>query len=818
MLKLVNINKVYTVGDMRVEALKNVSLEFRKNEMVSILGPSGCGKTTMLNIIGGLDKYTSGDLVINGVSTKEYRECDWDAYRNASIGFVFQSYNLISHQTVLENVELALTLSGVSPSERKQRAIKALEEVGLGDQLKKKPNQLSGGQMQRVAIARALINNPDIVLADEPTGALDSVTSVQIMDLLKEVAKTRLVILVTHNGELAEQYSDRIIKLLDGKIVSDTNPVKPEGEQKTTKQRPKKTAMSFVSAFKLSIRNLFTKKMRTFITSFAGSIGIIGVALILALSSGFSGYIDRMQEDTMSSYPLTVATASVDMASMMSLMELPGLSKYPTAQEIYINKITEKLQSTITNNKITDKYVEEAIETINPEWVTDVVYNTGAAINLYKKASQDNNGNVQMKSIDMSGVMGMGGWKRIINNPELIESQYDVLKGKLPENKEELVLVVDDYNQLLDISFTGALGMSESEIKDKDKISFEDIFKLEYRLVFNDQLYDYDSNTNKFAANTVLTSDEYEKTLPLKIVGIVRLKEEATGGSLSGTIGYHGDLMDYILEKEAQSQIVEWQKNNADIKYTGESYEYLAKQNIASQAEQFGVDKNVLMALPIEYWPESLKASVQAEKERLYNSSLATLGGSLTPVQIDIYPKDFESKEKIKDHLDAYNRQLESQNEDPVAYSDMMGLMFDALGVMVDAVSYVLIAFTSISLVVSSIMIGVITYTSVLERTKEIGILKALGARKKDISRVFNAETISIGFAAGLIGVLFTWLVAIPINSLLYSLTTIPNLMTLGVVPAAILVGISVFLTFVAGLVPSRVAARKDAVIALRTE
>ncbi|MBR2029581.1 MAG: ABC transporter ATP-binding protein, partial [Clostridia bacterium] len=381
MLKLVNINKVYTVGDMRVEALKNVSLEFRKNEMVSILGPSGCGKTTMLNIIGGLDKYTSGDLIINGVSTKEYRECDWDAYRNASIGFVFQSYNLISHQTVLENVELALTLSGVSQSERRQRAVKALEEVGLGDQLKKKPNQLSGGQMQRVAIARALINNPDIVLADEPTGALDSVTSVQIMDLLKEVAKTRLVILVTHNGELAQQYSDRIIKLLDGRIVSDTNPVKPEGEQKTTKQRPKKTAMSFVSAFKLSIRNLFTKKMRTFITSFAGSIGIIGVALILALSSGFSGYIDRMQEDTMSSYPLTIASASVDVTSMMSLMELPGLSKYPTAQEVYINKITEKIQSTITNNEITDEYVQNAIETIDKDLVTDIVYNTGAAIN-----------------------------------------------------------------------------------------------------------------------------------------------------------------------------------------------------------------------------------------------------------------------------------------------------------------------------------------------------------------------------------------------------------------------------------------------------
>ncbi|MBE5748767.1 MAG: ABC transporter ATP-binding protein/permease [Clostridiales bacterium] len=806
MLKLVNINKVYTVGDMRVEALKNVSLEFRKNEMVSILGPSGCGKTTMLNIIGGLDKYTSGDLIINGVSTKEYRECDWDAYRNASIGFVFQSYNLISHQTVLENVELALTLSGVSQSERKQRAIKALEEVGLGDQLKKKPNQLSGGQMQRVAIARALINNPDIVLADEPTGALDSVTSVQIMDLLKEVAKTRLVILVTHNGELAEQYSDRIIKLLDGKVVSDTNPVKPEGEQKTTKQRPKKTAMSFISAFKLSIRNLFTKKMRTFITSFAGSIGIIGVALILALSSGFSGYIDRMQKDTMSSYPLTIASASVDVTSMMSLVELPGLSKYPTAQEVYINKITEKLQATITSNEITDEYVQNAIETIDKDLVTDIVYNTGAAINLYKKASVDDNGNVEMKSVDMNGVMGMGGWKRIINNPELISSQYDILQGKLPGAKNELVLVVDDYNQLLDISIMGALGIDAEDIKDKDKLTFDEIFSLEYKLVLNDELYDQRSD-GTFYKNTLLTEQEYNDSLTMKIVGIVRLKEEATGGSLSGTIGYHGDLTQYILEQEANSGVVEWQKANPDIRFTdGASYFELAKQNSPFK----DVPDFMLNAEMTEY--------IKGEAEKLKNDRLANLGGRTTPIQIDIYPKDFETKELIKDHLNAYNDQLEQQDKSPVAYSDMMGFMFDALGVMVDAVSYVLIAFTSISLVVSSIMIGVITYTSVLERTKEIGILKALGARKKDISRVFNAETISIGFAAGVIGVLFTWIVAIPINSLLYSLTTIPNLMYLGIVPAIILVGISVLLTFIAGLVPSRVAAKKDAVIALRTE
>ena len=810
MLKLVDINKVYKVGDMTVQALKGVSLEFRKNEMVSILGPSGCGKTTMLNIIGGLDKYTSGDLIINGISTKEYRDCDWDAYRNASIGFVFQSYNLISHQTVLENVELALTLSGVGPAERKQRAIKALQEVGLGDQLKKKPNQLSGGQMQRVAIARALINNPDILLADEPTGALDSATSVQIMDLLKEVAKTRLVIMVTHNGELAEQYSDRIIRLMDGKIISDTHPVKSE-DQKTTKQRPKKTAMSMVAAFKLSIRNLFTKKMRTFITSFAGSIGIIGVALILALSSGFSGYIDRMQEDTMSSYPITVASSSVDVASIMSLVEMPKLDKYPTAQEIYINKITEKLQSTIKDNEITEEYVNNAIKTLDPAWVNDIVYNTGAEINLYKKASTDNNGNVQLKSISMGGTMGMGGWKRIINNPELIDSQYDVIGGKLPENKGELVLVVDDYNQLMDMAVTGALGFDEKYIKDIDKISFEDIFNLEYKIVLNDELYKQQSN-GKFVKDTLLTADEYDKSLTLKIVGIVRLKEEATGGSLSGTIGYHGDLMSYILEKNSNSQVVKWQKENKDTKYSdGSSYLTKAKATVMQREPS-------LLTKPFEEWDEEDKQSVYKVAESLCNNSLSLLGGRFVPTQIDIYPKDFESKEKIKEHLDAYNAELKKQKKTPVAYSDVMGIMFEALGIMVDAVSYVLIAFTSISLVVSSIMIGVITYTSVLERTKEIGILKALGARKKDISRVFNAETVSIGFTSGMIGVVFTWLVSIPVNSLLYSLTTIPNLMTLGIIPAAILVAISIGLTFIAGLVPAKVAAHKDAVIALRTE
>ncbi len=811
MLKLVDINKVYKVGDMTVQALKGVSLEFRKNEMVSILGPSGCGKTTMLNIIGGLDKYTSGDLIINGISTKEYRDCDWDAYRNASIGFVFQSYNLISHQTVLENVELALTLSGVGPAERRQRAIKALQEVGLGDQLKKKPNQLSGGQMQRVAIARALINNPDILLADEPTGALDSVTSVQIMDLLKEVAKTRLVIMVTHNGELAEEYSDRIIRLLDGKIISDTNPVKSE-DQKTTKQRPKKTSMSLRAALKLSLRNLLTKKVRTFITAFAGSIGIIGVALILALSSGFNNYIDKMQEETMSSYPITISSSSFDVSSVTSMIVQSGnLEKFPTAQKIFINKITEKAKATFVENNVTEEYVDAAVRTIDPSLVNDIIYDTGAKIHLYKKQSVDANGRVQMKSIDMSPQSALGGWKRIVDNQGLIESQYDILAGKLPTQKDEVILCIDSYNQLMDMIVTGNLGVSTEDLEEKDSFTFDEIFGLEYKILLNDALYEQRSN-GTFYTNTLLEAEEYEDSLTIKIVGIVRLKEGAAGGALSGAIGYHGSLVDYIIEENTQSKVVKWQKAHPDTHYS-DGYSYLA----AAYATYLAADDD-LKKLPYEEWDSKVKKNVELLAKSYYDKNMGTLGGSTVPTKIEIYPKDFDSKEKIRAHLDAYNDQLKQQGKEPVVYSDMMGLIFEAVGVLIGAVTSVLVAFTSISLVVSSIMIGIITYISVLERTKEIGILKSLGSRKKDISRVFNAETGTIGFVAGLIGVSFTWLISLPINQLLLSLTSIPNLMHLGIIPAIILVGISMGLTLIAGFVPAKVAARKDAVIALRTE
>lgn len=459
MLKLIGINKVYKVSDMEVQALKNIDLEFRESELVSVLGPSGCGKTTMLNIIGGLDKYTEGDLIINGISTKQYKDSDWDAYRNSTIGFVFQNYNLISHLSVVENVELALTLSGISSSERRARAIQALKEVGLENQVNKKPNQLSGGQMQRVAIARALINNPDIVLADEPTGALDSVTSLQIMDMLKEVAKTRLVIMVTHNAELAEKYSNRIIKLLDGEILSDSNPIDSKTVEENVSKRPKKTAMSFITAFMLSLKNLFTKKVRTFITAFAGSIGIIGVALILALSSGFNAYIAKMQSDTLSSYPLTISSSAFDMTSVMSMMQLPDAEKYPQANEIYINKVQEKLSNLFKENKITDEYIDNAIKTIDSNLTYGILYSNDIDFNIYTKTNYSGR--------DITLKVGSK-WVQLVDNDDFINSQYDVLKGKLPSEKDELVLCVDEYNQLTDIELMQSLGIYAN---DKDKFA-----------------------------------------------------------------------------------------------------------------------------------------------------------------------------------------------------------------------------------------------------------------------------------------------------------------------------------------------------------
>ena len=784
MLKLIGINKIYKAGDMEVHALKNINLEFRESELVAVLGPSGCGKTTMLNIVGGLDKYTSGDLIINGISTKEYVDSDWDAYRNSTIGFVFQNYNLISHLTVIENVELALTLSGVSASERRARAEQALKEVGLETQFNKKPNQLSGGQMQRVAIARALVNNPDIVLADEPTGALDSVTSVQIMELLKEVAKTRLVIMVTHNGDLADRYANRIIRLLDGEIISDTNPIDSETLTENVARRPKKTSMSFITAFKLSLKNLFTKKLRTFVTAFAGSIGIIGVALILALSSGFSAYIEKMQTDTLSSFPLTITSSAFDVSNLMSMLQVPDAEEYPEAHEIYVNKVMDKLSALYQSNDITDEYVEEAIKTIDPSLTYGIVYTNGINFNIFTKQSYSGFNRITRIGSE---------WVQLVDNNDFINSQYDVLAGKLPTAYNELVLCVDEYNQVTDVELLQSLGI----LSGKDSYTFDEIMNLEFKLLTNDAVYSrVDTGEKTYFTESSVTQEEYDAGIFLKIVGIVRVNQDTATGSISGTVGYHKDLQDYVLryETENPSEIVTWQKNNPDINcFTGNLYLDEAREENPTASDNF----------------------LQKEADKARVSNLASLGAVSTPQAISIYPVDFESKELIKAHLDAYN---ETEGNTPVYYSDMMGLMVEAMNVLVDAISYVLIAFTSISLVVSSIMIGVIISVSVLERTKEIGILKAIGARKKDISRVFNAESLLVGFAAGALGVIITLLLSIPLNILLSSLTTINGLVALNPWHALLLVAISMLLTFIAGLVPSRSAAKKDAVVALRSE
>lgn len=791
MLKLINIEKNYYMGSTTVQALKKVNLEFRKSEFVAILGPSGCGKTTLLNLIGGLDRYTDGDIVINNKSTKEYKDADWDAYRNHSIGFVFQNYNLIPHLKVLSNVELALTLSGISIEERKKRAIDALNKVGLHDQIYKLPNQLSGGQMQRVAIARALVNDPDILLADEPTGALDSETSIQIMEILKEVAKDRLVIMVTHNPDLANQYATRIIRLLDGVVISDSNPYQAEVAKKdqTKGERLKHTSMSFLTALALSFQNLLTKKARTILTAFAGSIGIIGIALVLALSNGFQSYVDKMQADTLSSYPLIISRESVDFASAAELNMDTSLQEYPEGDTIFINKLMEKLNGIIIRNNITEDYIENVIEKIDPALINGITYSRGVRLNIFKQMSINNLTYYRQISAqnDMSSVMNFSGadiWQEIIDNQSFIESQYDVIAGRLPQNKDEIIIQVDKYNQITDITLL-SLGVL-TPMSSVDTLTFDDLLSLEYKLILNDDLYSYDSVNDRFVSqvdrNDTITADVYNKGLTLKVVGIVRVNELTNTGSITGAIGYTKELTDYILEEAGKSEIVLWQKANP------------SKDPLTGQA--YPADQNV---------------------EEQYYNTMSRLGGITTPKAINIYPVDFKAKTEIKKYLDNYN-QTQEDEVNRIYYTDVMDLLVKSINTTINAISYVLIAFTSISLVVSSIMIGIITYISVLERTKEIGILRSIGARKKDISRVFNAETLIIGFVAGIIGIGVTLLLSIPINIIIDNLVNISNIAALKTYHAIFLVLISMALTLIAGLIPSRIAAKKDPVIALRTE
>ena len=971
MLKLRGIKKDYILGDSVVHALKGLDLEFKESEFVAILGHSGCGKTTLLNIIGGLDQYSSGDLIINGRSTKNFSDGDWDTYRNHSVGFVFQSYNLIPHQNVLSNVELALTLSGVGAAERKARAKAALEKVGLGDQLYKKPNQMSGGQMQRVAIARALVNDPDILMADEPTGALDSETSVQIMDILKEISKDKLVIMVTHNPELASAYASRIIKLKDGLVVGDSDPYDSKGQVKQGRVG-KKTSMSFFTALALSTNNLMTKKARTILTAFAGSIGIIGIALIMSLSNGIQLYIDKIQKDTLASYPITIQAESMDMSSMMtSLMgvQAQAAENQHEKDAVYSSTIMYDMMNSMvsaetqTNNlEAFKKYLESDNTDISP-YVDTIQYSYDLDMNIYARDVDDNivkTDVVALLETAMSETFGgdyssyfstfgqmysvMDVWQEMLPgengeavNP-MVKNQYDVLYGKWPENYDEVVLVVDKNNEVSDLVLY-ALGLkSNSSLADDmqtfmdqedltsevESWSYEDICSRTFRYIYPADQYKWDEEKEEY---TDLTQEDlglrtlYNNGLELKIVGIIRQNEDATAGMMTGAIGYTHGLVEHVVEQAAQKELVQQQLADPEVDvFNGLPFldkedealtdsrkaqaarDYIAAADDEQLAELYvkymsipeddyvqelideqmedttraDIEDAILEYSPgyasmledmdddtlFEYMEEMIAKQVEEQygiqMEKMYSylsdsqlardfsmlsleeddyiwlydhamppvystgsyeDSLKKLGyvDLDSPGTINLYASTFENKDSIADGIEAYNNRVE--DEDKIEYTDVVALLMSSITTIINVISYVLIAFVAISLVVSSIMIGIITYISVLERTKEIGILRAIGASKRDISRVFNAETFIIGLTAGLIGIGATLLLNIPINDIIHDLTGITAINSvLPVTGAVALVIISVFLTFVAGLIPSGLAAKKDPVEALRTE
>ena len=972
MLKLQSIKKDYIAGDSVVHALKGVDLEFRESEFVAILGHSGCGKTTLLNIIGGLDQYTSGDLIINGKSTKNFTDSDWDTYRNHSVGFVFQSYNLIPHQTVLANVELALTLSGVGPAERKARAKEVLEKVGLGDQLYKKPNQMSGGQMQRVAIARALVNDPDILMADEPTGALDSDTSVQIMDLLKEISRDKLIIMVTHNPELAMEYASRVIRLKDGLIVDDSDPYVSGNTESAPASQGKKPSMSFFTALALSTNNLMTKKARTILTAFAGSIGIIGIALIMSLSNGIENYIDKVQKDTLSSYPITIQAETLDMTSMMTSMmgvQAQAEENQHDKDAVYSSTVMYDMMNSMvsaetqTNNlKAFKKYLEDDAGEIAPH-ISSIQYSYDLDMNLYAQDVDDNivkTDVVDLLQSAMSQTFGgdyssyfstfgqmyavMDVWQEMLPgengeavNP-LLKTQYDVLYGKWPEKYDEVVLVVDKNNEVSDLVLY-ALGLkSNSSLADDmqtfmnqenlntqlESWSYEDICGMSFRYIYPADEYKWDEDKEEYVN---MTEEDlglrtlFNNGLEVKIVGIIRQNEDAMSGMMTGSIGYTHDLVEHVVAQAAGKELVRKQLADPEhdvfngLPFLDKEDEALTKSRKAQAARDYidAADDEQLaelyvkyMSIPeesyvqelideqmedttradvedmvLEYYPgyasmleemddETLFDYVeqmiakQAEEqygiqmERMYrylsDSQLAREFGLLSleeedyiwlydhamppvystgsyeaslhklgyvdlksPSSINIYASTFEDKDAIADAIERYNETV--SEDDKIEYTDMVALLMSSITTIINVISYVLIAFVAISLVVSSIMIGIITYISVLERTKEIGILRAIGASKKDVSRVFNAETFIIGLTAGVIGIVSTLLLNIPINIIIHDLTGIMAInSTLPVAGAVGLVIISVALTFIAGLIPSGLAAKKDPVEALRTE
>ncbi len=875
MLELRNIKKIYEIGDTVTEALKGISIGFRQSEFVAVLGPSGCGKTTLLNVIGGLDKYSSGDLIINGRTTKEYKDSDWDKYRNHSIGFVFQSYNLIPHQTVLANVELALTLSGVSKSERKERAMNALAKVGIADQAKKKPNQLSGGQMQRVAIARALVNNPDILLADEPTGALDSATSIQIMDILKEIAKDKLVIMVTHNPELANEYASRIVTLKDGEIIGDNNPFVPEEikkEDKKVKTKKYRTSMSFATALSLSLNNLLTKKTRTLLTSFAGSIGIIGIALILSLSSGFKAYINKVQEDTLTQYPISITKSSVDMSSFMN--EFMGTGEGEIEHEldkIYARPVFGKLANSFSSSykendlKAFKEYVDANRDDIK-DYVTDIKYSYGVKMNVYSKNTND--GVIKVNPMDiMSVIMGdsssensvmtqMGGvnsssdiWTELIDNRELHESQYELIDGHWPEAYNEVVLFVDENHEITDYILC-ALGLEDQaetqktiadimagkSVKDEmQEFTYDEILGLEFSLVptaatyqYNEALKIWEDKSN----NVNYMKELIDDGTTIKIVGIFKPNVNSKATSSTGIIGYTPELTKYCIEKNNEYDVVKAQKDNPDTDiFTGLPFQgtVITIETVMAAIEQMDDQMKAQFAAATQGMTEEEIVAFFTQMTTGGNTTNATYEGNLiklgaaeldTPSTIHFFAKDFDAKDEISAFIDKYNDQVEEDgdNDKVIRYTDFAGMMMNSISTIIDVISYVLIAFVAISLIVSSIMIGIITYISVLERTKEIGILRSIGASKHDISSVFNAETLIVGFISGLFGILATILLNIPVNMIIKALGDIENVSKLPVAGAIILVLISMFLTFIAGLIPARVASKKDPVVALRTE
>ena len=985
MLKLKGITKDYAVGDETVHALKGIDLEFRKSEFVAVLGHSGCGKTTLLNIIGGLDQYTSGDLIINGRSTKEYSDRDWDTYRNHSIGFVFQSYNLIPHQTVLANVELALTLSGVSKTERRERAIKALEQVGLGDQLGKKPNQMSGGQMQRVAIARALVNDPDILLADEPTGALDSETSVQIMEILKEISRDKLIIMVTHNPELADSYASRIIRLKDGLITGDTMPYSAQDDEIGEPAVQRKTAMSYLTALSLSLNNLMTKKGRTILTAFAGSIGIIGIALILSISTGVNNYIDRVQEDTLSSYPISIQAESVDMSSLMTT--LMGINADNAANKhdkdaVYGNTIMYEMMNAMTSTEIQENNVTKLKTFLDEQMSTDsklsrnatnIQYTYNLPMNLYTKDADgkivksdvmslmskmragvigdDAEQSVNQSMNDMFSSSGMSStqsqfvvWQEMLpgDGDELIspvlQGQYDVLYGSWPQSYDEVVLIVDENNEVSDMvlyalglksssemlsAMTGYMSGQQTDTEKLESWSYADVCKKTFSLILPADFWQKDPQTGEYKD---ISSDElglktlYSNGIQLKIVGVVRQSADAVSGMMNGAIGYTNALTKYVVEQTAQKELVKQQladpqhdiftglpfkasdkalstdeikkavqdycagidqakkaelyiaymslapdsyvSSMIEEKLGGVSREDIEKQVVESYPEYAemlsAMDDETLMSYMREMLTEQVKKAYAEEVKKQmsqlstaslaeafdscyltdegyeliyselmpdtfssssYEKNLRTLGyvDLDSPSGVNIYVSTFAAKDAVAEVIDEYNSTVDA--EDQISYTDYVALIMSSVTTIINVISYVLIAFVAISLVVSSIMIGIITYISVLERTKEIGILRAIGASKKDISSVFNAETVIVGFAAGLIGILVTILLCLPINALVHSLTGIYSINAVLPPAAAVtLVIISMLLTVVAGLIPSRVAANKDPVVALRTE